>query len=316
MNSYNSRASRPRQPRDAKARSMINRFTKIDEDIGSRYDYDDDEEVSRPQQLSFGRNLARGRSAQNAFATLVERHLERKSAREVKTTAIGSSRRDWISSISVKDGNSSGKDYILKLLAESVESFHPIAPRVNNNNIEFFITNIEVADSIRLMSRRISDKSNPNTKYAIFVAKTQAPYEQLNFEHKKLIEEVVKKRFSPNSNSIDLSDFGNDKAFADKNIRFFLFNNAVMVVVSNLIGREFSTLTGISLKNNRLRSLDFASSLVYSAPNIVELDLSSNALSRIEELERISGWPIERIHLENNEFTTKYTSASMYTRFT
>lgn len=47
---------------------------------------------------------------------------------------------------------------------------------------------IQVADSIRLMSRRISDKSNPNTKYAIFVAKTQAPYEQLNFEHKKLIE--------------------------------------------------------------------------------------------------------------------------------
>lgn len=56
----------------------------------------------KPQQLSFGRNLARGRSAQNAFATLVERHLERKSAREVKTTAIGSSRRDWISSISVR----------------------------------------------------------------------------------------------------------------------------------------------------------------------------------------------------------------------
>jgi hypothetical protein len=66
-----------------------------------------------------------------------------------------------------------------------------------------------------------------------------------------------------------------------------------------------------------LRTLDFVSTLVYAAPNIVELDLSNNAvsmkkremviikflkISRIEELRKLSGWMLESVHFENNEF--------------
>lgn len=88
-----------------------------------------------------------------------------------------------------------------------------------------------------------------------------------------------------------------------------------MVHVADIVNRNFATIQGLSLKGNRLRLLDFTSTLVFAAPHVVELDLSDNALTRIDELDRIRGWHIEKLHLENNELVSKFTEASSYARF-
>jgi hypothetical protein len=41
------------------------------------------------------------------------------------------------------------------------------------------------------MSRRISDKNNPNFKYPIIVAKEAAPFETLSFETRQTIQVLL-----------------------------------------------------------------------------------------------------------------------------
>jgi len=305
--------------RDVKSRSMANRFSKIDEDIASKYEYDDDDYDSKrigSDRFQRSKNFDPGYpNKKNFYNQLINRHLNRRENVTLKVTATGSGRRELIFKIIVKEASRSGKDHVLKLLAESVDNFFPINPRMNNGNLEFYIVDAEAVEALRSLSRRISDKNNPNLKYPIIVAKESAPYETLVPETKQLIQEVVRERYSASSNSLDLSDFGNHRVFVEKRLRCHLFNNAVMVAISDYIGEKFPDIRGISLKNNRLRCLDYVSSLVFTSPNVIELDLSSNAITQIEQLERISGWHIERIHLENNEFSAKYPNASLYTRF-
>nr|CAD2191801.1 unnamed protein product [Meloidogyne enterolobii] len=71
-----------------------------------------------------------------------------------------------------------------------------------------------------------------------------------------------------------------------------------MVTISDYVSRHLANIKGIRLNNNNLRTLDFVSSLVYAAPNVVELDMANNAISRIEEIAKFSGWQLESVHFE------------------
>ena len=57
--------------------------------------------------------------------------------------------------------------------------------------------------------------------------------------------------------------------FTEAGVRCALFNNSVIVFVADVISRHFSAIQGLSLKGNRLRSLDYISTLVYVAPKVV-----------------------------------------------
>ncbi|KAI1727416.1 nuclear RNA export factor 1 [Ditylenchus destructor] len=301
-----SRGPRGRRNVGVKDRTM-NRFTVFDPDVASQYDYDDDEQPAAIRQKAGARGAA----------DMVMRALGGRvggNARENKQllNRAGGGRKELIFLVTVRNAARTGKERVLRLLSDSVTNFRPIAPKTNACDIEFYLTSNEDTEAVRLMSRRLADSKNPSNKYIIFATKQPAPWEQLKPNTKHIIEDVVKNRYSPLSNSLDLSDFTNDRKFADAGVHCALFNNAVMVHVADIVNRNFATIQGLSLKGNRLRLLDFTSTLVFAAPHVVELDLSDNALTRIDELDRIRGWHIEKLHLENNELVSKFTEASSY----
>ncbi|KAH7707721.1 TAP domain-containing protein, partial [Aphelenchoides avenae] len=204
------------------------------------------------------------------------------------------------------------KEYVLKALHDAVEDFKPIAPVIDNNNLTFFVHEKEEAEAVKSMSRRITERNCPANKYMIIYRSVPAPWEFINPKIKQLIQEVLQSRYIA-GNTLDLSDFASDKVFAAKGVHAPLFQNGIMIAVAEVVREKYSDIRSLSLKGNRLRSLDFVSSLVFRAPNVKELDLSSNSLSRIEELEKIRGWPVESLHLENNGLCRKYTDGASYT---
>uniref|UniRef100_A0A915DW90 Nuclear RNA export factor 1 n=1 Tax=Ditylenchus dipsaci TaxID=166011 RepID=A0A915DW90_9BILA len=301
----------PYKPRDVKARTMRN-FTVYDEDVASRYeDYEDEEPV--PLRSVGGPSSSKGGPAATIMRAIGGR-IQQNARRDQHAQRVGggSSRREIISLVTVRGAARSGKETVLKLLADSISNFHPIAPKINGGNIEFYLKNSEDAEAAKSMSRRLADRKNPSVKFNITANRCAAPWEPLLHPMKQLIEDVVLKRYSPVSNSLDLSDFANEKNFTDANVHCPLFNNAIMVHVADVISSHLGSIQGLSIKGNRLRSLDFVATLVYVAPKVVELDLSSNALTRIEELDRIRGWHIEKLHLENNELVSRFNDGSSY----
>jgi hypothetical protein len=245
-----------------------------------------------PRDQRFG-----GRSSQllpKKMIGLIENHINKKDQSMMRTAGAGSSRRDMINSITVsyefecdklivifqfqtkvKNASRSGKDHILKLLANSVDQFLPFMTKIDENgDLSFLITNEDDAQAVCAMSKRIADKHNPSMKYAIYKRRIPAPYDMLNaasrqvieasfstiryhFRKSKQFQEILKSRFNQFANSLDLSNFQNDPIFDKKReTPRGIFHNNVMVAVANLVARYYSGIRGIRLNVRQLLSLN------------------------------------------------------------
>ncbi|KAH7716608.1 TAP domain-containing protein [Aphelenchoides avenae] len=290
--------------RDAKSITM-NKFTALDEDIASRYDYDDEEpEVIRRTKMQidpvrFIREAMQARKDRQMLRSTGGQQRNKQIVFQVTVRGIGKGKMN--------------KEYVLKALHDAVEEFKPIAPVIDNNNLTFYVIEKEEAEAVKSMSRRITERNRPANKYMIIYRSIPAPWEVISPKIKQLIQEALQGRYIAGTNTLDLSDFASDKVFTSKGVHAPLFQNGIMIAVAEVVREKYAGIRSLSLKGNRLRSLDFASSLAFRAPNVKELDLSSNSLTRIEELEKIRGWPVESLHIENNGLCQKYTDGASYT---
>uniref|UniRef100_A0A7E4VN04 Nuclear RNA export factor 1 n=1 Tax=Panagrellus redivivus TaxID=6233 RepID=A0A7E4VN04_PANRE len=284
---------------DAKelSRQRRNELISLDPDIRGRDDLEDDD-LDVPQTQT--------RPTRN---NQVQRRGDAQLAR-----GAASARNPLVTVVSVRNCASSGLRYILKIIGNYIENFRPIAPQVKDMDIEFFIVDDKQADAIRLMNRRIPDRRNNNARLVINIRRTSAPWSILDRRMRDTIDSVLKKRFNKATNALDLSDFGSDNVFLTNKMICNLSRNDVMVYVCNVVEREYSDVVGLSLKENRLRSLVYPSSLSWRAKEVKILDLSNNDFTKIDDLERISAWNIEKLHLENNPLCAPYTDADQYTR--
>jgi hypothetical protein len=93
------------------------------------------------------------------------------------------------SNFKVKNASRSGKDHILKLLSEAVDSFLPISPRMDESgDLSFFVLSEDDAAAVAVMSKRITDKHNPSIKYVIYKNRRPAPYDPLSNASRQMIE--------------------------------------------------------------------------------------------------------------------------------
>ncbi|KAI3415929.1 hypothetical protein GPALN_005492 [Globodera pallida] len=293
---------------DVKARTM--RFVALDPDIASKYDeLDEEDNSSRLLRFRPPRDVHRG-GVPKKMINMIERHIiTRRDQNVMRTTGAGtsSSRRDFIYLVTVKNASRSGKDHVFKLLSNSVAHFMPISPRMQEHgDLSFYVSEEDDAQAICLMSKRIADKYNPTHKYMIYSKRVPTTFETISFSNRQIIEQVVKERFKEQTNSLDLSSFQNDPSFERNHLSYGLIHNHVVVAVANFVARNFPSIRGIRLNNNNLRTLDFVSCLVYAAPNVVELDLANNAISRVTELAKLKNWALESVHFENNEFVASF----------
>ena len=90
--------------------------------------------------------------------------------------------------LKVKNASRAGKYLVLNLLAESVDRFLPIAPKMDaNGDLRFSIMSEDDAEAICAMSKRIADKHNPNMKYVIYKKRVLAPFETLGTSTRNVV---------------------------------------------------------------------------------------------------------------------------------
>ncbi|CAD5232426.1 unnamed protein product [Bursaphelenchus xylophilus] len=291
--------------RDVKERTM-NRFAALDADIASRYDFEDEDERSLPINVN---NRAAVRLVRGGGAALVRnRQLARQSG--------GTGRRDTIFQITVRNQGRGGIQFVAQALSEHVSGFLPFMFDLDScKNVTFFVLTEEESDNIKVLSRRLTYPPGSNQKFLIYSKQCNAPWESLPANLRQHIKRVVDSRFNKAANSIDLSEFQHDKVFIQNDVGNLvsLTRNAVMVEVIKIINEHYNGISGLSLKGNRLSMLDTAMSLTFAAPGIVELDLSNNQIKAVEQLDKLRKWGVERLHLENNPFTSEYADGSSYT---
>ncbi|KAE9548894.1 hypothetical protein FO519_007892 [Halicephalobus sp. NKZ332] len=284
---------------DVRQRTRRHDLVSIDPDIQARADIvDDDNDVP-----------ARGKSeVQN-----VKMHTYLKQSKQLHDASSGT-RNMFATQVTVKHCASSGLHHILKTISYYVDNFRPIAPQIRDNDIEFYVMDSAEAAAIVAMNKRIVDKKNRGNRLTIYSRRSNAPWSNLDRRLRDVITNVVRKRYNAATNTLDLSDFGGDSDFTSKKMLCGLSRNDIMVTVCDIVEKEFGNITGLSLKDNRLRSLIYPSTLCFRAKKIKILDLSNNDLMKLDVLDRISFWEVEKLHVENNPLCTNYTTADEYTR--
>lgn len=164
----------------------------------------------------------------------------------------------------------------MKTVQTYCDQFRPIAPQINGNDIEFFIADNSEATSIESWSRRIVDKKNKGQRLVIIKRSVPCPYTDVDRSTRDIIANVLQKRYNPVEKLLDLSDFGSDSEFTSRKLMCQISRNDIMVAVCNIIEKEYSMIEALSLKDNRLRSLIYPSTLCFRAKKVRILDLSNN----------------------------------------
>ncbi|KAI6187311.1 hypothetical protein M3Y98_00229000 [Aphelenchoides besseyi] len=293
---------------DVKQRT-IKKYSVYDEDVASRYEYDEDE-ATLPinQKTRIERNME--------MSSMRDRNAQSRGRMQRQIKMSGAGKRDLAFKITVRTGGKSDTEYVLQSICEIATEFLPFNITTDiHNNVTFYVHTQEEADVLKTLSRRIYHPAEPNEKYSIIVTKTPAPWEALDPKIKTAIRDVVVEKFNKLNNSLDLSAFQFNKIFAERDLKNLcsLSRNAVFIETIKIVNELCSSITGLSLKKNRLSTLDTVSALTFACPNVKELDLSDNYLEEVKELKKIRRWTIERLFLENNPMTGNFSDASSYT---
>uniref|UniRef100_A0A0N5AK00 Nuclear RNA export factor 1 n=1 Tax=Syphacia muris TaxID=451379 RepID=A0A0N5AK00_9BILA len=296
---------------DAKKMTM-RKLTYFDDDLVSRFD-DDDEVVipptARQLRIARGQQNRRGKSA----SAVVRNYLESRRDHQLQRSAGGASSSTLILNlIKVPRGALFKKEYILQVIGQYVDDFKPILLKTEKNDLTFFVEDDETAQAIKAISRRVRHPQT-NQLVSFLVSRVPAGFAPLSSNDKKALLEVMQTRYNSSEHALDLGELNLDKAFRESSMHISLNRNNVMMSVVDLIDKHFGDITALSVKGNRLRFLDYFANLTYRIKNIQILDLSSNQIDHITELEKLKGWPVHTLYFENNPVCATYASAEAYT---
>uniref|UniRef100_A0A1I7UVY2 Nuclear RNA export factor 1 n=1 Tax=Caenorhabditis tropicalis TaxID=1561998 RepID=A0A1I7UVY2_9PELO len=284
--------------RDAKQLSRNkNRFARLDPDIQSRYD-DLDDEPAVPVRA----NVPSGGRAGNPFNRTnasVSNTGVRNADIVFKCRAVGAAKK-----VEAK--------WLIKQLNQKIENFKPLLWDENTRgDYEWFVRDEDIAQSIKMNSRRINHKES-GMRIELVYAKVPAPWMSLKRAEIEIIHRVVDKRYNAENRILDLSNFHTDEEFTSKDMLMNLTKGNVMLTVLDHIDDKYGNIVALSLANNRLRHLDYASALVSIAKFVKELDLSHNHISAEKELHKFAGLPVEKLFFEGNPVVETFSQKTAY----
>ncbi|CAB3397758.1 unnamed protein product [Caenorhabditis bovis] len=282
-----------------------NRFSRLDPDISSRYE-DLDDEVSVPVTSRLTTNhKARGNNPRtNPF--------QRNST--IANTGVRNA--EIVNKIKVPFGARKYEvKWICRQLNQKIENFKPllITP-TPHGHLEFYIRDDDVAAAIQANSRRILHRES-SSKVEFHVTKVPAPWMILKKNEIELIQKVVDRRYNAENRALDLSDFASDSEFTSRDMMMTMTKGNVMLAIVDRIDERYGNITALSLSNNRLAHLDYASAVVAVAKFVKVLDLSHNLIKSEAEFEKFGGLPVEQLCFEGNPLTEKMSGASDYLSF-
>ncbi|VDP24141.1 unnamed protein product [Soboliphyme baturini] len=175
-----------------------------------------------------------------------------------------------------------GKEYGRRFILESLNAFveggvHPVLYRENENgDAVFFIKGREIANTLQSASRRVRGPSDE--KLTIRTFNCQQPFASLPEEDIALLKGLLEKRFSPEANHLNLSDFSNDPVVTSQPNYLGLNKNSVMMGVVNLLISCADKLHSVDLSKNQIRYLECFATLCSYCRNVQRLNLSKNSV--------------------------------------
>ncbi|TKR60560.1 hypothetical protein L596_027789 [Steinernema carpocapsae] len=295
--------------RDVKARTM-NRFRTLPDDDDGADGYDNNRRRGGISGL-----IGRLTSAPNA-RQLNDRIASRRQQNEQRSTAGRAENRPSVYTVRMYKAGKTRPDIIYKAISQRMVNFKPYLMRPDDrDNMVFYVADEDSAEALKGMSRRISDPRNTSVKFGINAMKSIAPWQKIPPENVDLIKRALQRRFNEADLSMDLTEFDIDQEFTQKNIMASLTRNEVMVAVADIIDEHFSGIRALSLRNNRLRTLDYVANLLYRAPKVTILDLSNNAIEHQKDLMKLRGWNLETLFMENNPLASVFSDGMEYIRF-
>ncbi|CAR31478.1 Nuclear RNA export factor 1 [Caenorhabditis elegans] len=288
--------------RDAKQLSRTkNRFARLDPDTQSRYEDDDEPAVPVRASLTSASSRGRGGSSRGfgQSAASIANTGVRNADIVYKCRATGAAKK-----VDAK--------WLIKQLNQIIENFKPLLWTDNaRGDFEWYVRDEDTASTIRANNRRVVHKES-GTRVEFYTSKVPAPWMKLKREEIEIIHRVVDKRHNAENRVLDLSNFHEDEEFKAKDMMMNLTKGNVMLTVLDHIDDKYGNIVALSLSNNRIRHLDYASALVSIAKFVMELDLSHNHISTEKELEKFAGLPVERFFFEGNPVVESFTQRAAY----
>uniref|UniRef100_A0A1I7XPB3 Tap-RNA_bind domain-containing protein n=1 Tax=Heterorhabditis bacteriophora TaxID=37862 RepID=A0A1I7XPB3_HETBA len=308
-----SRFSRGIDRRDAKQLSK-NRFARLDADITSAYDDEDDSPAVKCVPISRNGGTVSRVINRLAGGVLHGRNSKKKDQQVMRGAAGASKNAEMVFKIRIPQGRKYTIAWVMRQLHQQVEELKPLLiAYTQKGDIEFLLKSEESAEALRAISRRIVHK-NTGDRVTILSDKIVAPWNKLNKTEVEVINAVVDSRFNYDSRALDLSEFALDPKFKERDLHMMLNKNNVMLTAIDRIDEKYGTITALSLQGNRLRFLDYAAVLTSVTKFVKVLDLSNNQIDKISELDKLKGLPVETLFFEGNPLCEQLTNATAYLR--
>ncbi|KAI0983560.1 hypothetical protein GJ496_007293 [Pomphorhynchus laevis] len=171
-----------------------------------------------------------------------------------------------------------------------------------NGRVVFYVHSREEADEIRSLGKTIILQNKPAT---IIVHRVDDPVYQLDEENSLVLKEFLKRRYVPNLEMLDLSHFAENSDLLAMGIYVNFRRTQSYDQFMQMAEDIFPDITALDLSSNGLISLEF---LRNRFKNLKRLNLSSNQIHRLRELDFLKHLKLIEIDIQNNPLATQFSS--------
>ncbi|XP_058514548.1 nuclear RNA export factor 2 [Ochotona princeps] len=211
-----------------------------------------------------------------------------------------------------------GRNYNKIWLMKSIQSqctvpFIPVDFHYIKHQARFFILNATSAVALSEVSHKIYDEENRTIP--VFVLRSGVPYSVQNQFQPEKIEKLrlaLNKRYSADQQSLDLQRLRLDPDLVGYHIDMILNRRNCMAATLQVIQTDFPELLSLNLSGNKLYQLNGLCEIVNKAPNVKILNLSTNELRSVWELDNVKELMLEELCLQVNPLCVTFPNHAAY----
>ncbi|XP_066266995.1 nuclear RNA export factor 1-like isoform X1 [Branchiostoma lanceolatum] len=209
-----------------------------------------------------------------------------------------------------------GKRYKREWLTNQLQKlcpvpFQPTDLHYAKAHMVFYVPDKTTASGLNSISKKIKTKIGFKL---IILTKPEIPpslqvVDEATMEAMKL---CIVKRFDAATSSLNLSNMYWDTELKAQNIRVPLNQKKYMNSVIAIIKDNVSVIDHLDMSDNKLYSLNGLADLVSVRGGVTSLNISHNELKSESELEKIEGWNLEMLWMNDNPLCNHYCEQYTY----
>ncbi|XP_051167579.1 nuclear RNA export factor 1-like [Leptopilina boulardi] len=196
------------------------------------------------------------------------------------------------------------KEFVLNTLMSHLapDTFVPIMYKITEKEAYFFVDNVNIATKLQRIDNQIS--TNDGFKLKIRV-KPGIPTFEINDAFKERLKQAMNKRYSQETNALDLSKFHLDPELADD---YFcaLYKIPILITVLDIVATHIPNLEALNLDGNKLHIIDRLGVLKTKLEKLKILYIGDNKIREMSQLDAIKDLKLEELRLAGNPVCNKY----------